>query len=111
MLLLIVCGGGVRLVVQAELGSIPAVALEILAELDVLVSDGVLTNVGDEEEGDEGRQQRQRRGDPEGILGSLCGIITTSCFNAGEDPCSDKGTNLANGSGNAVVTAPNTSGA
>lgn len=110
MLLLIVSRNRVRLV-QAELGSIPAVALEVLAELDVLVSDGILANVGNEEEGNESRQQRQRRGDPEGILGNLCRIIATSCFDAGEDPGSDKGTNLANGGGDTVVTTTNTSGA
>src|SRR3569623_1528754 len=85
MLLLIVSRVGVSLVVQAELGSIPTVALEVLAELDVLVSEGILANVGNEEEGNESRQQRQGRGDPKGILGNLCGIVTTSCFNAGED--------------------------
>lgn len=112
VLLLVVGRGGVRLVVvQAELASIPAVALEVLAELDVLLSDGILTDVGNEEVGDESRQQRQGGSDPEGILGNLCGIIATSCFNAGEDPGSDKGTNLANGGGNTVVTATNASGA
>lgn len=110
MLLLIISRAGVRLV-QAELGSVPAVALEVLAELDVLVSDGILANIGNEEVGDESRQQRQRRGDPEGILGSLCGIIAASCFDMGEDPSSDKGTNLANGSSNTVITTTNTSGA
>lgn len=75
------------------------------------MSDGILTNVGNEKVGNKSRQQRQRRGDPEGILGNLCGIVTTSCFNVGEDPGSNKGTNLANGSGDTVVTATNASGA
>jgi hypothetical protein len=110
VLFLIVSGGGVRLV-QTELGSIPAVALKVLAELDVLMSNGVLADVGNEEERNNSRQDSQRRGDPEGILGNLCGIIASGCFNMGEDPGSDKSTNLANGSGNAVVATTNTSGA
>lgn len=112
MLLLIVSGVGVRFVtVQAELASIPAMALEVLAELAVLFSDGILADVGNAEEGDESRQQCQRGGDPEGILSNLCRIVAASCFDVGEDPSSDKGTNLANGSGNAVVTATDTSSA
>lgn len=109
MLLLVVSGHGVGLA-QAELGSVPAVALEVLAELDILLNNGVLADVGNEEVGNEGRQNTQRRGDPEGILGNLCGVITTGRFDVGEDPGSDKGTDLANGSSNTVVTATNTGG-
>lgn len=111
MLLLVVSGDGVRLVVQTELSSVPAVSLEVLAELGILLSNSVLANVGNAEKGNGSGQKSQRRGNPEGVLGNLSRIVTTGSLNAGKNPSSDKGTDLANGSGNAVVTTTNTSGA
>lgn len=110
MLLLVVSGDGVRLFVQTELSSVPAVALEILPELGILLSNGILADVGDEEEGNGSGQKSQRRGNPEGILGSLGGIIATGSLDVGEHPGSDKGTDLANGSSDTIVTTTNTSG-
>lgn len=107
--LLVVGGDRVRLA-HAQLVGVPAVSLEILAELGVLLDNGVLSDVGEAEEGNGGRQQAQRRGDPEGVLRSLGGIVTTGLLNVGEDPGSNKGANFANGSGNAVVAATDTSG-
>lgn len=39
---------------QTKLGGIPTVRLKVLAEADVLLGDGVLADVGDEEIGDDG---------------------------------------------------------
>lgn len=108
--MLLLAEGRVVGLVQAELGSVPAVALEVLAELAVLLGNGVLVDIGEAEEGDSGRQQGQGRGDPERILGNLCGVVTTSSLDVGEDPGSDKGTNLANGGGDTVVAATDTGG-
>lgn len=96
---------------QAKLSGVPASALEELAEAHILMGNGVLTNVGDEKERNGGRQNAQARSNPERVLRRLDRVISTSSLDIGENPSTDKGANLANGRGNAVVTTTNTSGA
>lgn len=93
---------------QAELSGIPALALQVFAELGILLGNCVLVNVGQAEKGDEGRQDAKTGCDPKGILCALDNVITTSILNVREDKGTDKGANLADGGSQTVVTTTHT---
>lgn len=69
---------------EAELARVPPLALEVGPESGVFVLDGVLANVGDEEQDQGSAQKTQTAGDVEGVLGGG-GIGVASCFDVRED--------------------------
>lgn len=87
---------------QTKLGGIPAVSLKVLAEADVLLGDGVLADIGDEEVGDDGGKNAQAGCNPEGVLSRSNRVALL--LDIRKDVGSDKGTDFADGSSNTVIT-------
>lgn len=86
-------------------------ALKISSELGILLRDGVLSNMRQQEKRQEGRENTQTRRDPEGILRLLHFVGTCGCQDGREDSGADECADLANSRGDTVVLSANTSGA
>lgn len=95
---------------ETELVRIPALALEVLSELDILRGDCILGDIREANESQEGGEDTQTASDPERILGRLC-CVMTCILDVWEDISTDKGTNFAKGGGDAVVLAADAGGA
>lgn len=95
---------------EPQLPCVPAVALEILAELPVLVLDRVLANVGDEEEDQERGEDAEGRRDKEGVLRRSDGAVAARRLDVGKYPRPYKGADLAGGGGDAVVRSADAGG-
>lgn len=93
--------GGVVLS-QTKLSSIPAILFKVLAETDVFLSDGILANVGDEEVGDDSRDNAQAGCDPERVLSRSNGVALL--LDVGEDVSSDEGADFTDSGGDTVIT-------
>lgn len=89
---------------QPHQRGVEAVGAEILPEADVLLVDGVLADVGQEEPGEGAGEDGEAGGDPERIL-ALAGGVGGVVLDDGEDPGADEGADLADGGGDAVVLA------
>lgn len=96
-------------VLEPQLSRVPALALEVGAEFGILLGDGVLVDVRQEEEHQTGRQDAQTGGDVEGVLVLLV-AITTGRDDVGKDVSTNKGANLAHGSRHAIVLTTDTRG-
>ena len=104
-------GVGGTSILHTKVGEIVALLGKVCAETGIFVGDGILVDVGKEEESKGGGEEAEAASDPEGILGGFDRIVTSSGLDVREDPCSDESTNLANGSGDTVVATADTSGA
>lgn len=94
----------------AQLARVPAVGVEVGAEAGVLGLDGVLADVGDEEQDEGGGEEAEGGGEVEGVLGRG-GRAAAGGLEVGEDPGADEGADLADGGGDAVVDATDPRGA
>lgn len=90
------------ILVETQLGRVPALALEVIAEALILMGDGILADIRNEEEGNNRRQQRQTRRDPERVLRRLR-LVAARLLDIRKDPGADKGANLAHSGSDAVV--------
>lgn len=62
-----------------------SILLEISSEPHIFLFDRVLTNIGQQKQGDRGRQEAQRAGNVEGILPRLDRAIASGCHYVGKD--------------------------
>lgn len=92
-------------VTTIQLSGVPAVVLEVLSVLGILVFNSVLADFGQEEESEESREDAERRGNVEGILNRLDCILSSCGLNVREDIVSDECTDLADGGSCTVVAA------
>lgn len=86
-------------------------ALKVRPKLDILLRDRILTNMGQQEERQEGRENTQTRRNPEGILRRLHLVGTPSRRDVFEHSRPDERADLANSRGDTVVLATDTGGA
>lgn len=96
---------------ETKLGGIPTILLEVLAELAVLLGNGVLTDIGQAEKGNGGGDDAESRGNVKGVLGGLGLVVTAEGSNGVKGVGANKGANLANGGGDAVVATTDTGSA
>ncbi len=95
---------------RAKLCRVPALAFEVRTEALILLGNGVLADCRQQGQGNDGRQHTEAGSDPEGILGRL-GVVTAGLANEGKHPGADKGANLTDGGGDAIVATTDASGA
>lgn len=93
---------------QPQLSGIPAFALQILPESQILVGDGVLANTRQAEDGQRGAEYAQGARDIEGVLRRGY-VVATRSLDIREDVGADEGTDLAKGCSDGVVLTANAS--
>lgn len=96
---------------KPHLISIPSITLQIFSELDILRSNGILSNMREAENRQNSAENAQSAANIERILGTAHFIIATCCLNIGEDVRAYKGTNLPYGGSYGVVLSSDTGGA
>lgn len=83
---------------HAQLRHVPALLLQVRAELEVLGDDGVLADVRDEEHGEQRAEHAQRAADPERRLVARDGVgPACGADDLGEYPRADEGSDLRMG--------------
>ena len=84
------------------------VCVQVIVELDILLGDGVLTDVRQGKDGQEGAENTQRAGDEERILSSTSRVRRIGLDNW-KDVAANKGSDLAHCRGNTVILSSNAS--
>lgn len=85
-----------------------AMCIQIIVEFDILLGDGVLTDMGQGEERQASAEDTQRAGDEKWILSSASRIWRI-VLDDGKDVAANESSDLARRSGDTVVLPPNAS--
>lgn len=94
---------------KSQLGCVPALALKIFSEALILESNSVLTDLWDAEQRNSCRQNAETRCHPKRILRRRNLVISASFLDVWEYISSHKGTDLANGGRDSIVSSANAS--
>jgi len=88
---------------------VPTVLKEITLESGILVINGILTNLRQAEECEEGTQDAKRRSDPERILVAFDDVVACVSHENRVEIIANKSTNLAKGCGYCIVATSDSS--
>lgn len=88
----------------SQLRDVKSIVSQVVPEPDVFQLDGILLDVRDEEESDDGGKDTERGGDVEGVLGGLI-VVAASFLYVREDVRANECPDLADSCSNTIVFA------